>query len=404
MIICPIQNNLILLAATKQTFQYTKDKEMKKKLMTTALVGIALSGMAQQKCQISGHFDGVPSDSLYVMVIDERYSSQERVDTVILHNGDMNYSIECDKMRILYLIPANGSLNNSMSSGYMQVLAVPGESAVMTGSSQEYFFSGSKFYTDYNEYDRLTTAIHEKMNALPAEYKRRTEAKENAEEVQKDIETRYEALQKELRGVAKNFVKTKPEADLSAYLLMSIPADERADYKKLIPAETLSGPMSAYIAFIEKQEAARAAREEAAKKVQPGAVAPDFTLQDINGKPLALSSLLGKTVVLDFWGSWCGWCIKGMPKMKEYYDKYKAKGLEILGIDCRDTEAKWKAAVEKHSLPWLHVRNEGNPDVSTIYAVGGYPTKVVVGPDGKILKVVVGEDPEFYTYLDELFK
>ena len=52
-------------------------------------------------------------------------------------------------------------------------------------------------------------------------------------------------------------------------------------------------------------------------------VAPDFTLNDINGKPLVLSSLRGKYVILDFWGSWCVWCIRGIPNMKEYYNKYK---------------------------------------------------------------------------------
>ena len=46
--------------------------------------------------------------------------------------------------------------------------------------------------------------------------------------------------------------------------------------------------------------------------------APDFTLNDINGQPPKLSSLRGKYVILDFWGSWCVWCIKGFPKMKEY--------------------------------------------------------------------------------------
>ena len=49
-----------------------------------------------------------------------------------------------------------------------------------------------------------------------------------------------------------------------------------------------------------------------------GIEAPDFTLNDINGNPLTLSSLRGKYVILDFWGSWCGWCIKGIPQMKEY--------------------------------------------------------------------------------------
>ena len=145
------------------------------------------------------------------------------------------------------------------------------------------------------------------------------------------------------------------------------------------------------------------ARKEAEAKIKEGLPAPDFTLNDLNGQPLALSSLRGKYVVLDFWGSWCGWCIKGIPDMKKYYEKYKGK-LEILGIDCRDTEEKWKAAVEKHELPWLHVRNAGDPDVSILYAIQGYPTKIVVDPEGKIAKIVVGEDPAFYEYLDELFK
>ena len=52
-----------------------------------------------------------------------------------------------------------------------------------------------------------------------------------------------------------------------------------------------------------------------------GTEAPDFTLNDLSGKPLTLSSLRGKYVILDFWGSWCVWCIKGIPQMKEYYQK-----------------------------------------------------------------------------------
>ena len=50
------------------------------------------------------------------------------------------------------------------------------------------------------------------------------------------------------------------------------------------------------------------------------------------------------------------------------------------------------------------MRNEGNPDVSTLYAIEGYPTKIVIDPEGNIAKIVVGEDPAFYEYLDELFK
>ena len=86
---------------------------------------------------------------------------------------------------------------------------------------------------------------------------------------------------------------------------------------------------------------ARAEYEAKAKEMQAeGAVVENFTLKDIQGNDFSLSSLKGKYVVLDFWGSWCPWCIKGMPKMKEYYQKYQGK-LEIVGVDCRDTDEKW---------------------------------------------------------------
>ncbi|MCI6549848.1 MAG: TlpA family protein disulfide reductase [Prevotella sp.] len=111
----------------------------------------------------------------------------------------------------------------------------------------------------------------------------------------------------------------------------------------------------------------------------------------------------GRYVILDFWGSWCGSCIKGMPKMKEYYARYKDR-FEIVGVDCSDTEAKWKAAVKEHALPWIHVFNGPTDGVDTRYAVNVYPTKILINPDGTINRVIVGESEEFYQYLDQLFK
>ncbi len=144
---------------------------------------------------------------------------------------------------------------------------------------------------------------------------------------------------------------------------------------------------------------------EAEQTAAAADMAPDFELPDLQGNPMKLSSLRGKYVVLDFWGSWCIWCIRGIPKMKEVYAKYKDK-MEILGIDFNDTEEKWKAAVEKYSLPWLQVRcpDEQAQMIGSLYHLEGFPTKAVIDPEGKLLKVVVGEDPAFYTYLDELFK
>ena len=145
--------------------------------------------------------------------------------------------------------------------------------------------------------------------------------------------------------------------------------------------------------------------EASVDEAQAEGLAPDFELPNLQGSTTKLSSLRGKYVVLDFWGSWCIWCIRGIPSMKDAYAKYKDK-MEILGVDCRDTEEKWKAAVDEHQLPWLQVRcpDEKLQTIADQYGIEGFPTKVVIDPNGKIINTVVGEDPAFYTYLDSLFK
>ena len=138
--------------------------------------------------------------------------------------------------------------------------------------------------------------------------------------------------------------------------------------------------------------------------VEAGEMAPDFELPNLEGKPTKLSSLRGKYVIIDFWGAWCIWCVRGIPNMKEAYNKYKDQ-MEILGVDCRDTEDKWKAAVKEHELPWKQVRCPDDQFRSLVekYSIEGFPTKVIVDPKGKLVKVIVGEDPSFYTFLDQLF-
>ena len=135
--------------------------------------------------------------------------------------------------------------------------------------------------------------------------------------------------------------------------------------------------------------------------LKTGEAAPSFSLNDTDGKSVSLENLRGKVVVIDFWGTWCGWCIKGIPDMKAYYEKYKSQ-MEILSVDCGDGVDDWKDAVKEHGMTWTNVQ-DSDGKVAEAYAIQGFPTKIVLDKEGKILKVVVGEDPAFYTYLDELF-
>lgn len=133
-----------------------------------------------------------------------------------------------------------------------------------------------------------------------------------------------------------------------------------------------------------------------------GAIAPVFSQTTFMGNKFALDELTGKYVVLDFWGSWCVWCIKDFPKMKEYYNKYKGK-VEYVGIACYDSKSDWENAIEKNQLEWINILNDKNVnDISLKYAVSTFPTKIIINKEGLIIKKVVGESLEFYNIIDSL--
>lgn len=136
-----------------------------------------------------------------------------------------------------------------------------------------------------------------------------------------------------------------------------------------------------------------------------GGEAPDFTLHDSDGLLFTLSSLRGQYVVLDFWGTWCKWCIKGIPDMKDIYERYNGK-FEILSVNIGDTEDNWQDAIDAYDMNWLNVyaSDEDAQLLYQQYALEGFPTKIIIDPDGKILSITVGEDPEFYRILEEILQ
>lgn len=150
--------------------------------------------------------------------------------------------------------------------------------------------------------------------------------------------------------------------------------------------------------YVEKRLAAEKKRMELASGTHD---APAFTLKGIDGKDVSLSDFKGKWVILDFWGTWCPWCIKGFPKLKETYEALKPN-LEVIGIDCRESEEAWRDGVAKYELPWVNVYNPEGTTILQDYQVQGFPTKAIINPEGKIVNITVGEDPSFFETLAKL--
>lgn len=370
-----------------------------KNLILTAALTIASSAAMAQKAnfQVSANLKNFAADTVLV------YSGRNvKMDTLLVKNGKFAYSTFLDKVsNRAFLTP---KAYRGEERKMFNLPCVPGEKAELTGDfTVDINIAGSKFYQQYHEVDAMLESASKEMNDLEKSLSERMKNGEKQETLMAEYEAKMPALEKAKNEKIYAFVKQHPDYEACAVIITEVSDLEVMEkVAELLSDNVRNGRMKDFYQQRIDNAKKRIEAEEKAKKLQASGVeAPDFTLNDINGKPLKLSSLRGKTVVLDFWGSWCIWCIKGMPKMKEYYEKYKGK-FEILGVDCRDTEEKWKAAVAKHQLPWLHVYNPKDSDVLAKYGIQGFPTKIIVGPDGKIVKTIVGEDPAFYTLLDEL--
>ena len=137
---------------------------------------------------------------------------------------------------------------------------------------------------------------------------------------------------------------------------------------------------------------------------QIGEPAPNFEQYTNLNEPFELVQLKGKYVILDFWGSWCAPCIAGLPKMKEYYQKYNDK-LEFVGIACHDKKANWEKAIKENQLNWINILNDKSiNDISALYSVTNFPTKFIIDREGKIIEKFVGEGNDFYKKIDEIMQ
>ncbi|MEO5782208.1 MAG: TlpA disulfide reductase family protein [Ginsengibacter sp.] len=125
--------------------------------------------------------------------------------------------------------------------------------------------------------------------------------------------------------------------------------------------------------------------------------APDFTMPDVNGKPVPLSSFRGKYVLVDFWASWCGPCREENPNVVAAYNKFKDKNFTILGVSLDKEKGAWLKAIKDDGLVWNQISDLKfwNSIAVPLYSIEGIPYNVLVDPQGKIIaKELRGPDLE----------
>lgn len=362
-----------------------------KKLALPALAAVMATGVAN--ADVTVNFKQVPEGgkavAVHLLLSDMQKPRAERraatvIDTLSIENGR------------LVLPLAGGAAQYSIVAGdkhnQIDFFAAPGENIVIDVNSLSPFSYSMKG----TELVEGMQAMNEKIAPIMEQVK---ELRKQENPDKNTLETLYESYGR----IFTDFIAANPDNAATPYAAMNLDSgDFIKAYENLSDAAKSSIVMPLVVAQYESVMK-RQEQDRKQQALQSGDVeAPGFTLKNPEGKDVSLADFRGKWVILDFWGTWCPWCIKGFPALKEAYKKYEGK-LEIIGIDCGDEQEQWKNGLAKYELPWVQVyKPEAETKVIEDYYVQGFPTKVIISPEGKIMNITVGENPDFFNTLAKL--
>jgi len=134
-----------------------------------------------------------------------------------------------------------------------------------------------------------------------------------------------------------------------------------------------------------------------------GDKAPEIRLPSLAGDTIALSSLKGKVVLIDFWATWCAPCLKEIPELAKLYNKFKnadfvnAKGFEIYGVSMDSKKANWQKIINENGIDWIQVSDLKfwSSPVAKLYNLQELPFNLLIDGNGIILaKNLHGEELE----------
>ena len=188
------------------------------------------------------------------------------------------------------------------------------------------------------------------------------------------------------------FIVANLENEIAAYLMLYYPKEK---VQSLFPLLTEKAKNSTYGKLVSKKMTFWSSLDS-------GALAPNFKYKTFDNKQISLDSLKGKYVLLDFWGTWCPPCRKEIPDLKMFYNSNKDV-LEIVGIACNDKYDSWKNLIIEKEMNWTQIlNNPENEDLTKTYDINVFPSKILIDPNGKIVKTINGSGKDTFDELDKL--
>ncbi len=335
-------------------------------------------------------------------------------DTLLTDSkGILEYTLPVEEPCIISVRPfATSELINGgrrwMDDGMINLYVTPCDRISVEfrkeeGGEVEFLIKKNNLNKNIHEVNVLIKGFHDKSQKLAIQMNEAYLAGNNVA---------LDSLRSVLKGIKYDYIefismcfRQRLNCEEAPYIILLSPVDSVESYLAQLPQNTLNGMFKPLLAQVQKKAKEALQKDKTKNNLTIGAVAPNFALPGIDGKEVTLSDFKGKTVLLDFWGTWCYWCKKGIPDLKKASEKYGDR-LVILSIDCKDSKDMWLEGVEKYGMDWINVREDTSlpasdkPTVS--YNVTGFPTKFIIDRNGKIRDITEGEDPKFYDRLDAI--
>lgn len=321
------------------------------------------------------------------LLLSYRSNEENITDTAVSTNGEYVFTGKSQEPRKAYLRVKD--LRVRSLSFYLE------NGNILIHASKDSLASGKVTGTVSNEENTRLNLAREATNYKMRTWEKAYEGADKSDKALMDsLEDAYDVLDKEMRNSSLQFIAANPSSYVSAYEI-----NEIFIYNPDVPAFDSAFNLldsAIRVSAIGKEISERL---DIAKRTDINQLAPDFTLNDVNGKPIALSSLRGNYLLIDFWASWCGPCRRENPNLVKAYKTYNKKGFEIVGVslDYPGDKEKWLGAIKKDGLTWLQLSDLQGWQCAAArqYGIMAIPMNFLLDPEGRVVaKGLTGADLE----------